>query len=99
MPKQFTIAPTLELDELASYHQDLVASLRLYFNSSTSAFVARFVGKRLDEVRQELRSRIEESEFRSAFFVLTRLEASFRIDFDRRCKKRSKDALSPCVNQ
>jgi len=94
MPKQFTITPTLELDELASYHQDLVGSLRLYFNPSTPTFAARFVGKRLDEVRQELASRLEESEFRSAFFVLTRLEASFKIDFDFRCKKRLKDDLS-----
>lgn len=94
MPNRFVLAPTLQLDELASYHQDLVGSLRMYFNPSAPNFAARFVGRRVDEVKQELASRLEESDIRSAFFVLTRLEASFKIDFDFRCKKRLKDGLS-----
>lgn len=99
MPEQFTLAPTLELDELHSYHQDVVGSLRLYFNPSTPTFAARFVGKRLDEVNHELALRIKETEDRSAFFVLTRLEASFKIDFHFRCKKRLKDELSKCFRE
>lgn len=99
MPKQFTRAPTLELDELHSYHKDITDSLRLYFNPSNPTFAARFVGKRPDEVKQDLASRLEESDVRSAFFVLTRLEASFTIDFAIRCKGRRRDPLSKCFRE
>lgn len=79
MPERFALDPSLQLDELASYHEDLIASLGLYFSPSNPAFDARFAGKRI---------------VRSAFFVLTRLEASFKMDFEFRCEKRLKDGLS-----
>jgi hypothetical protein len=82
------------MDELASYHRDIVASLHLYFNPFAPTFAAQFVGRPPDEVRQELDSRLDESDVRSAFVVLTSLEASFRIDFDFRCRRRLKDGLS-----
>jgi hypothetical protein len=94
MPEGFRLVPALQLDELASYHQDVEASLRLYFSPSNPTYDERFVGRREDDVRQELKSRIEESETRSALVLLTRLEASFKVDFDIRCKKRKKDPLS-----
>src|ERR1017187_7540771 len=94
MPERFALAPALQLDELASYHQDVVASLRLFFDSSAPTFAARFAGKRPDDVLQELGSRLDESDVRSAFVVLTSLEASFRVDFDFRCRRRLKDDLS-----
>ena len=68
--------------------------MRLYFSPSNPTYDERFVGRREDDVRQELKSRIEESETRSALVLLTRLEASFKVDFDIRCKKRKKDPLS-----
>jgi hypothetical protein len=94
MPKRFALDPALQLDELASYHQDVEASLRLYFSPSNPKWVERFVGKRLDDVNRELKLRLEESDVRSAFFVLTSLEAGFRLDFDLRCQRRWKDPLS-----
>jgi len=94
MAKRFTLAPILYLDELALHHRDIEASLRLYFSPSAPTFAARFLGKRPDEVRQELDSRLDESDLRSALVVLTSLEASFRVDFDVRCRKRLKDDLS-----
>jgi hypothetical protein len=94
MPNRFVVVPPLELDELLLHHNDVVASLRLYFNPSAPGFAARFAGKRLDEVAQELALRLDESDARSAFFVLTSLEARFRADFDFRCKQRLKDELS-----
>ena len=81
MPKRFTLVPALQLDELASYHQDTEASLRLFFSPPAPAFAVRFAGKQISEVEQELTARLDESDVRSAFAVLTRLEASFRIDF------------------
>ena len=94
MPRRFVLVPSLKLDELAAYYEDIVASLRLYFSPAAPTFAARFAGKRLDEVGKELASRLDESDTRSAFAVLTSLEASFRIDFDVRCRKRLKDDLS-----
>jgi hypothetical protein len=52
------------------------------------------LGKRSDEVEKELPVRLDESDVRSALVVLTSLEASFRVDFDFRCRKRLKDDLS-----
>lgn len=94
MPKRFALVPTLQLDELALYHQDIEASLRLCFSPSAPTFAARFLGNRPDEVRQQLDSRLDESDVRSALVVLTSLEASFRIDFDLRCRKKLKGDLS-----
>lgn len=59
----------------------------------------RFVGKSRDEVEKELRLRLEESDLRSAFFILTSLEARLVVDFEFRCKQRLKDPLSAHLRQ
>jgi hypothetical protein len=94
MPKRFILVPALALDELAAYHQDIVASLHLYFSPSAPTFMERFAGRPLHEVNGELALRLDESDVRSTFVALTSLEAYFRIDFDIRCRERKKDALS-----
>src|ERR1017187_7889350 len=94
MPRRFAISPSLGLDELASYHKDVEASLHLYFSPAAPTFAARFLGKRPEEVHHQLNSRLDESDVRSTFVVLSSLEASFRVDFAVRCRKRSKDNLS-----
>jgi len=65
--------------EVAEYHKDVVSALELYF-----------FGRR----PEELAARLEETDLRSAFFVLTTLEAAFRDDYLCRCQKRKKDDLS-----
>ena len=94
MPRQFVLAPELELNELHTYHQDVRSSLRLYFSPSAPSFTERFVGKTAKKVNEELTLRIDESDVRSTFFLLTSLEAHFRMDFDFRCRQRRKDPLS-----
>jgi hypothetical protein len=91
---RFVVVPSLELNELEAYHEDIVSSLRLYFSPSAPTYASRFVGKRPDEVASILSSRIDESDLRSAFAILTGLEARFRVDFNYRCEKRFKDDLS-----
>ena len=78
--------------EIAEYHNDVVSSLRLYFGQILllSASDLRVRG----EVASRLTSRLEETDQRSAFFVLTSLEAAFRVDYQRRCEKKMKDDLS-----
>lgn len=94
MPRQFILVPALELDELVAYHEDIVASLRLYFSPAAPTFEMRFAGASIHEVDQKLALRLEESDVRSTFAILTSLEASFKIDFDFRCRRRLKDSLS-----
>jgi hypothetical protein len=94
MPERFTLDPILDIGELDAYHRDILASLRLYFRPSAPDFAVRFAGKRPDEVNRKLAERLNESDVRSVLFVLTSLEASFRVDFDVRCRKRLKDVLS-----
>jgi hypothetical protein len=94
MARRFALDPALQWDERLAYHQDIEASLRLYFSTSAPAFKARFVGKTQDEVDQELALRLEETDVRLAFVVLTSIKATFRVDFDTRCREKLKDDLS-----
>jgi len=77
--------------EIAEYHNDVVASLKYFSKTSPSFISTRYFGRPLGEV---LAARIEETDVRSAFFVLTALEAAFRIDYLYRCQKKMKDSLS-----
>jgi hypothetical protein len=71
-----------------------VASLKLYFSPKAPDFPIRYAGQAHTTVQQQLLQRIDEVELSSTFTLLTRLEASFRVDFDSRCRKRLKDDLS-----
>jgi hypothetical protein len=84
----FTQQPISILD-VAAYHQDTEASLRVYFNV-VSPYYFR-LGYSADEI---LNDRLEETDKRSSFVVLTFLEAAFRIDYSRRCQLRRRDELS-----
>ena len=91
--RQLSLDPTLLLDELEAYHQDVVSSLQLYFSPTAPTFTARFAGEPQDQVVSTLKSRLDETDVRSTLAVLTSLEARFRVDFDIRCTRRLKDPL------
>jgi hypothetical protein len=82
------------IEAIAEYHNDVDRSLRLYFSEVSPSFSTRFFGLRPEEIQSELFARLEETDQRSAFFVLTTLEAAFRTDYEYRCQKRMKDGLS-----
>jgi hypothetical protein len=82
------------IEAIAEYHNDVDSSLRLYFSEVSPGFGVRFFGLRPEEIQAELRSRLEETDQRSAFFILTSLEGAFRADYQCRCKKKMKDSLS-----
>ena len=95
MPKQSNLVPELELNEIDAYKKDVDTSLRRYFAQLPPDLQERLIGKTPSEVAAELQSRLDESDTRSAFFVLTSLEATFKIDFDTRCTNRKrKNSLS-----
>jgi hypothetical protein len=77
--------------EVAEYHNDVVASLKCFSKTSPSFISTRYFGRPPSEV---LAARIEETGLRSAFFVLTALEAAFRSDYLCRCQNKMKDDLS-----
>ena len=95
MPRsRFVVDPNLQLEELAAYHDDIVAALRLFFSSAALALTPRLERLSAAERDSRLESRILESDVRSSLAVLTSLEACFRRDFESRCRKRLKDDLS-----
>lgn len=79
---------------VAIYHQDTDASHRLFFSIDNPEFAVRFVGYSLSQVEAELLERLNETDLRSSFAILSRLEAAFRIDYAQRCKRRKRDAVS-----
>lgn len=91
---RFSLVPSLELDEISAYQDDVEAALRLYFSEAAPTFQGRFGMRSPEDISALLASRIEESDLRSGLMVLTSLEACFRLDFDVRCRRRLKDPLS-----
>ncbi len=85
---------SLTILEVAEYHNDVVDSLKLYFSEISPNFSTRFFGHSRAEIASELAARVEETNRRSAFFVLTALEAAFKEDYLYRCKKKAKGELS-----
>jgi hypothetical protein len=77
--------------EVAEYRNDVVASLKYFSKTSPSFISTRYFGRPLDDV---LAARIEETDLRSAFFVLAALEAAFRVDYLYRCQRKMKDDVS-----
>src|SRR3954451_8298682 len=86
----------LGLSVIAENHQDLQASLKLYFSVASPAFTSRFTGYTTSEVGDELGVRLDETQLTSSLAVLGSLEAAFRIDYLQRCYRRARDpARSP----
>jgi hypothetical protein len=95
MPRtRFVIVPNLALDELVLHYADVASALRLYFSPAAPDFAARYTGRTQKYVSDMLALRLDESDIRSTMALLTRIEATFRVDFDCRCRKRLKDKLS-----
>lgn len=95
MPKQVTFLPRVfPIRDIAAYHEDTDASLRLFFTSSNPNYNIRFFGKNHFEIDAELEKRLEDTDFRSSLAILSRLEAAFRLDYKQRCQKRKRDPVS-----
>jgi hypothetical protein len=80
--------------EIAEHHEDLEASLRLYFSDDSPDFTIRFAGYANAEVMEELSYRLSELGLTSSMAVSASLEATFRIDYLKRCYRRRKDPIS-----
>ena len=87
----------VSLREIAEYHEDAVSSLRFYFNDAPN--LERFIGYAPAQRFEELETRIDETSLRSMLIALASIEASFRLDYEFRCRKRLKDNLSRALRQ
>jgi uncharacterized protein YutE (UPF0331/DUF86 family) len=96
MPRRRVTFPTqsFSLFDVAAYHRDTDASLRVYFADVHPKFSIRFTGYLLEEVIDELTDRLDETDRRSSLAVLSHVEAAFRVDYLQRCQKRKRDSLS-----
>jgi len=87
-----------KLSEIADYHNDVVDSLRFFWQPSHQQGNLRFFGATHEEFREALREllldRIEETEIRSTFAVLAAVEAALRVDYLLRATRKRKDDLS-----
>ncbi|MFZ1203554.1 MAG: hypothetical protein WAN97_04505 [Candidatus Acidiferrales bacterium] len=88
------MASVARVVRIAEYHNDVVSSLRLYFDLPSQDFTARYYDKTIAELESLLAARLEETDLRSALTILADLEAAFRYDYEYRCLKRLKDPIS-----
>lgn len=84
--------PDAAVIEIAEYRKDVVSALRFYFSHGTKAAGVDLRARLENE--NMLAARLVETDQRSVFFVLARLEAVFRMDYESRCRNRMKDDLS-----
>lgn len=82
------------LVNIADYHVDATASLRLYYSNSHAEYVVRFATYRPREVTEEFAERLQETEMRSTLAVLARVEAAFRQDYKVRGRSKMADPIS-----
>jgi hypothetical protein len=110
MGKRVTFSQqSISIVDVATYHEDTDASLRMIFTSAKFAayhplrlfvtgvnptFAARFIGKSPSAIDTELADRLNETDLRSSLAILVRIDAAFRIDYIQRSQKRKRDPLS-----
>ena len=92
--RSLAASQSTSLHDLANYHRDADAALRLYFTPINPDFVALFAGERQVEVDEKLADRILETDLRSALAVMAGVEAAFRLDYLWRRNAKKADAVS-----
>jgi hypothetical protein len=82
------------LREIAEYHNDVVDSLPIFLRSALEKQDIRFLGLTPVEFEAIVSGRIRETELRSTLAILAAVEATLRVDYQRRVEQRLKDPLS-----
>lgn len=86
----------LELREISENFKDTELALRRYYNVSNEEFhlYPKFFAYSQQEINAELHKRIDELNKSTTLTVLASIEASFQIDYLKRCYGRKRDSLS-----
>ena len=83
-----------KLSEIATHKKAIWSSLTLYFSTASPNYPGRFVTYAANEVTEELRERLKETDLTSSLTVLASVEAAFRMDYLERCYRKGKDPVS-----
>ncbi len=79
---------SVSLGEIEIFHKDSESAFYLYFSNSNPQVNSIMLGLSKKEMLDLLQKRLSEADIRSTFTVLAKIEAAFRIDYDRRGRKR-----------
>ena len=82
------------LADIADYHIDAEAGLKLCFSPANPEYASRFIAHLPSEISAELAERLSETEMRSALVTVSRVEAALRNDFIQRCRLKMPDDIS-----
>lgn len=80
--------------DIAEHYQVSVQSMSLYYSSMNPGFLEQFPFYTDDEIEQEKEDSFEKTDTALALILLASIEASFRVDYLRRCYCKMKDPLS-----
>ncbi len=95
MSKRITLSPRLlDFKEISRQREDLEKSILLYYSYENPQYAARFGLYTRRHVLNEEKHRIFETELAMVMTLLAAIEASFRVDYLKRCSRRTKDKLS-----
>ncbi len=72
--------------DLADYHADAEAALRLLYSAINPDYGRRFTNYLNDEINEEFAEQLAETGLRSSLITLAQVEAAFRVDYRLRCK-------------
>lgn len=89
---------TLTTALIVDHYIDSRAALRAYFGNP-HADPARFTGASPADVARDLHERLAELELSQSLILLAAIEASFRIDFEKRCAGRKRAKLAKTFRQ
>ncbi len=82
------------LADLADYHADAEAALRLLYSAINPDYGRRFTNYLNDEINEEFAEQLAETGLRSSLITLAQVEAAFRVDYRLRCKLKKADEIS-----
>lgn len=82
------------IDDIARQRKLHHAAIRLYFSPLNPAYGSLFLGRTPAELDAGLESAMAELDAAYSLLLMTVIEALFKIDFTKRCQRRSKDSLS-----
>ena len=83
-----------ELEDIVDHYEVSVKSMTLLYSRLNPGFVNEFQYYSQDEIERERDDRLEEIDASAALTLLASIEASFRVDYLKRCYLRRKDPLS-----
>ena len=81
-------------NQVAEHHAVVEEAIHNYYTEASPGFETRFAYYTEDEVLAERDERLYEAGAASAMMVLASIEATFRVDYLRRCYAKYKDRLS-----